>query len=318
MKIGRKKRAAIALLSLEFVLTATGLGWSFRYGWTAIWLTLALGLVFAGAVYLCETRYLSTAITKLRRQTTRVQDAWEFLAIEGDLLFAQGAALVADRDAMVAWLTDMDPDAIPPAPTHDVALALGELSEHILEQQHDLIARKQVLLNSFDATDREVEEILSRRVSQRVRRRLLQPGVAESLTSTAVRIAGRRHAHLHEPWRADLFDIPEEGITVSPRERLTVAVGFVVAGLRLRMRDLAAPLWRPVDWLLSVDSRLNAFVTAAVGSVAVYFDVTEGLHVLLVERSEPCALLGGGLYGLARWIRRRRGIEVEPRRNPQH
>jgi hypothetical protein len=137
------------------------------------------------------------------------------------------------------------------------------------------------------------------------------------MTSAAVAIAGRRWSYLQEAWLADLAGAPEEGMPVSGRRRLILAGGFLLAALRLRLRGLAAPAWRPVDWLLAVSTRSNAAVAAAVGTAAVYFDVTEGLHVLLVERSEPCALLGTLLYGLFRWLRRVRGIELSQRARRQ-
>lgn len=310
----KAKWKGTVMLGVEFALCVLAAAWSLRYGWMAFWLSLALSVVFGVGIYLCEIRYLSAALANLRRNGNRADEAREFLEVEGDLIFAQSFALAFDTRAMATWLERLDPDAPPPERANDIAIALVELSEDMRSQRLDLAARGQAVLDSLHAGNVEAQAILSRRVSQRVKRRVLQPGVAGSLTSTAVRIAGGRHAHLHEPWMADLFGAPEEGLTVTPKERLALALGFVVAGLRLRLRDLAAPFWRPVDWLLSVDSRLNAFVTAAVGSAAVYFDVTEGLHVLLVERSEPCAILGGTLYGVARSIRKRRGIEVETRR----
>ncbi|MFF2956740.1 hypothetical protein ACFVVU_36030 [Kitasatospora sp. NPDC057965] len=73
-----------------------------------------------------------------------------------------------------------------------------------------------------------------------------QPG--QALTSVAARLAGSRHAHLREAWQADLAGAPEYGIEVTPRQARLLGLGFVLAGLKLRLRTLGAPLWVPLDW----------------------------------------------------------------------
>ncbi|MDQ1049134.1 hypothetical protein QFZ76_007370 [Streptomyces sp. V4I2] len=78
----------------------------------------------------------------------------------------------------------------------------------------------------------------------------------------------------------------------------------------MRLHDLAAPLWHPVDWLLSKDSRTNGFIATVVGAQAIYIVDDGGLPALVTEIWEPCGILGAGLYVLARWLRRVRGIEL--------
>ncbi|WP_051370381.1 hypothetical protein [Streptomyces sp. 142MFCol3.1] len=123
-------------------------------------------------------------------------------------------------------------------------------------------------------------------------------------------VAGRRRTHLREEWAAVLAGAPEHGIVLSPRTRMRYALGFLWAALRLRVRDLAAPLWVPVDWTLAVESRTNGFIAAVVGAQAVWIVGHGGLTVLVTDVWEPCAIVGGALYVLVRWLRRVRGIEL--------
>ena len=80
----------------------------------------------------------------------------------------------------------------------------------------------------------------------------------------------------------------------------------------MRLRDLTRSGWRPVDWLLRSQDRTNAAITLIVGALVVYFAMVDGVHELLAERWDACGGLGGFLYLLAKWTRRRRGIEVAP------
>lgn len=135
-------------------------------------------------------------------------------------------------------------------------------------------------------------------------------GAALTATNVAVRIAGRRRAHLHTEWAAVLMGSPQDGVAFSPRRQLHMAVGFLLAALRMRIRDVARPAWRPVDWLLRTSSRTNVFITAAVGAQTIYIVGDGGLSALVVEVWEPCGIAGASLYVLARWLRRVRGIEL--------
>ncbi|MFI1585541.1 hypothetical protein [Embleya sp. NPDC020630] len=131
---------------------------------------------------------------------------------------------------------------------------------------------------------------------------------ARGTTSFAAMLAGSRR-EIREAWLADLAGDPENGMVPTPKAQRRLARGFLVAAVTMRLRDLAGPLWRPVDWVLGTANRTNAVITLAVGALALYIDATDGLHALLVEAWHPCAILGAGLYGLAHWLRGIRGIE---------
>ncbi|WP_432174641.1 hypothetical protein [Streptomyces sp. Tue6028] len=123
-------------------------------------------------------------------------------------------------------------------------------------------------------------------------------------------VAGRRRTHLREEWAAVLAGDPEHGLVLSPRTRMRYALGFLWAAVRLRVRDLASPMWVPVDWTLAVESRTNGFIAAVVGFQAVWIVGHGGLPALVTDVWEPCAIVGGALYVLVRWLRRVRGIEL--------
>lgn len=123
-------------------------------------------------------------------------------------------------------------------------------------------------------------------------------------------VVGDRRAHLREEWAAILAGDPGNGIALSPRRRMIYALGFLWAALRMRLRDLAAPLWLPVDWLLSTESRANGLITAAVGTQVIYIQHEDGLHTLLTEGWGWCAGCGIALRLLVGWLRRLRGIEL--------
>ncbi|MEU4089651.1 hypothetical protein [Streptomyces aureus] len=123
-------------------------------------------------------------------------------------------------------------------------------------------------------------------------------------------VAGRHRAHLRQEWAAVLAGDPGSGIVLSPSLRARYALGFLWAALRMRLRDLVTPLWLPVDWLLSKESRTNGLITAAVGTQVVYIQHTDGLHTLLTECWGWCAGCGIALRLLVGWLRRIRGIEL--------
>ncbi|MGI5353023.1 hypothetical protein ACQEU8_33315 [Streptomyces sp. CA-250714] len=130
-------------------------------------------------------------------------------------------------------------------------------------------------------------------------------------TSFAARLAGRHRLHLRNEWAALLAG--EDGRGLPRGRRIRLVSGFLLAALRMRTHDLLGFAWRPVDWLLSTESRTNALITGSVGSLVIYIQATDGFHVLVTDGWEPCALLGGGLFVLARWLRRMRGIELAGR-----
>ncbi|WP_420037563.1 hypothetical protein ACN2WE_39745 [Streptomyces sp. cg28] len=128
-------------------------------------------------------------------------------------------------------------------------------------------------------------------------------GVASSL-------AGRRREHLRAEWTAILAGDPSRGLVLSRRRRMQYALGFLWAAVRMRAHDVMSPCWRPVDWLLRVERRTNVLIGLLVGGQAIYIVGDGGLPALVTEIWEPCGILGGALYVLARWLRRIRGIEL--------
>ncbi|WP_413754735.1 hypothetical protein [Streptomyces sp. MMBL 11-3] len=143
------------------------------------------------------------------------------------------------------------------------------------------------------------------------RDRAHQPGrAAYRTTDFASFVAGQRRAHLREEWSAILAGDPGNGIVLSPRRRMLYALGFLWAAFRMRLRDLVAPLWLPVDWLLSTESRANRLITTAVGTQVVYIQYEDSLHTLLTEGWGWCAGCGIALRLLIGWLRRLRGIEL--------
>ncbi|MFC0601118.1 hypothetical protein [Streptomyces palmae] len=133
---------------------------------------------------------------------------------------------------------------------------------------------------------------------------------AQRTLDLASLVAGSRRAHLRDEWAAILAGDPENGVTLSPRRRMGYALGFLLAALRMRLRDLTAPLWLPVDWLLSVESRTHALITAVVGAQALYIRHQDGLHALVTDGWSWCGACAVALRLFTGWLRRLRGIEL--------
>ncbi|MGW2645095.1 hypothetical protein ACWC2T_09295 [Streptomyces sp. NPDC001393] len=131
-------------------------------------------------------------------------------------------------------------------------------------------------------------------------------------------IVGERRAHLREEWAAVLTGDPDNGIVLSPRRRMRYAVGFLWAALRMRLRDLAAPVWMPVDWLLSAESRTRGVIALTVGAQVVYVECQDGFHALVTEGWGWCAGCGVALRLFVGWLRKIRGIELASPRSDSH
>lgn len=129
-------------------------------------------------------------------------------------------------------------------------------------------------------------------------------------TSFASRLAGPRRSHLTREWTTHLVGMSEGGITFSSSRQTYLALGFILAAARMRAKDGARPMWRPVDWLLGAANRTNAFIAAVVGAQAIYIVGDAGLGALVTEIWEPCGIAGAGLYALSGWLRRVRGVEL--------
>ncbi|MFE5858306.1 hypothetical protein ACFQ61_34445 [Streptomyces sp. NPDC056500] len=130
------------------------------------------------------------------------------------------------------------------------------------------------------------------------------------LTVLAVTLAGQRRSAVSAEWCAHLAGAPEDGITLSPSEKLRCSTGFLIAAARYRLHDMTAPLWRPIDWLLATGRRTIASI---VGAQALYIVGDGGLPALVTEIWEPCGIAGAALFTLSRWLRRVRGAELATR-----
>ncbi|WP_157855500.1 hypothetical protein [Kitasatospora purpeofusca] len=135
-------------------------------------------------------------------------------------------------------------------------------------------------------------------------------GRAHQFARVAGRVAGRRRTHLTEAWIADLSGAPDFLLVPSGRHQAAMVSGYLVAAVRLRLHDTLGPAWRPVDWVIASRSRSATAVTAVIGSLALYIDVTGGLHELLTTGVQTCALAGPSLWGLTQWLRGVRGVEL--------
>jgi hypothetical protein len=142
------------------------------------------------------------------------------------------------------------------------------------------------------------------------RRALERDPFTDRIIRIAVVLAGSRRSGIGLEWRAHLAGAPDEGIVMSPWLRFRFSLGFVLAAVRFRLHDVAVLLWRPVDWVLVTDGRRNAVIATVVGVLAVVIVGDRGLGALAVDVWQPCTILGGGLYALSHYLRRRRGIEA--------
>jgi hypothetical protein len=133
---------------------------------------------------------------------------------------------------------------------------------------------------------------------------------AQRTLDFAAAVAGHRRVHLREEWAAVLAGDPDNGLALTSRQRLSLVVGFLLAAFRFRLRDAVKPLWVPVDWVLSVQSRTETSIALIVGVQAIYIAWSDGVHTLLTYGWGWCGACGGALYLLSKWLRRVRGIEL--------
>lgn len=190
----------------------------------------------------------------------------------------------------------------------DVRLGLRALID-VIPGNDIMPERYQVLGILTEASDlaADTETLLSRLME-----RPAEPPVrvARRAVTLASGVAGSGRSHLHGEWLAILAGSPEEGITLSGRQQAYLAAGFLLAAIRMRVKDLARPAWQPVDWLLRKESRTSGFISVVVGAQAIYIVGDGGVPALVTEVWEPCGIAGAALYASSRWLRRVRGIEL--------
>lgn len=140
------------------------------------------------------------------------------------------------------------------------------------------------------------------------RQRSFTPSPAQSLTSFAALIAGRRRRpDLRDEWRSHLGG--ESGSGLSPRRRALAALGFIVAAFRYRLRDVADIAWVPADRVLGSRTLSNLFVlvpTVAVGVINFFHAGAIGI----TESMENIAATVALFYGLIRCGRWWRGVKL--------
>lgn len=132
---------------------------------------------------------------------------------------------------------------------------------------------------------------------------------AERWTSLAARIAGDRR-DMRTAWLADLDGRPEDGVSLTAWQQRRYALGFLVAAVRLYIRDALGRLWRPVDWILATRNRRETFIALPAALLVLYIAKHDGLHTLLTEGWGWVGGCGVATFALVRWLQRVRGIEL--------
>jgi len=133
-----------------------------------------------------------------------------------------------------------------------------------------------------------------------------------ALTRLAGSLAGRRHAHLRVAWVADLYGDPQTGVPLSPRRRMRIAGGFLIAALRCRLDDAADLAWRPVEALLSSwhGSNLATFMPVTLAPALVLS--REGFYGLITN-AENLGVIAAALYAAIKVLRKCRQIATPKR-----
>lgn len=132
---------------------------------------------------------------------------------------------------------------------------------------------------------------------------------AERWTSLAARIAGDRR-DMRAAWLADLDGRPNDGVFLTPWQQRRYALGFLVAAVRLVLRDSLGHLWRPVDWILVTRNRRETLIGVPPALLVLYIAKHDGVHTLLTEGWGWVGGCGAAVFALVRWLQRVRGIEL--------
>jgi hypothetical protein len=125
-------------------------------------------------------------------------------------------------------------------------------------------------------------------------------------------IAGRRHAHLRDPWAADQYGDPKTGQLPSVSRGLRLAGGDVVAAVRCRIDDASLLAWRPVDALLASwhASRIAVLVPVIAATWTVLLQ--EGFYGL-VDHWDSLGGIATASYLAIKGLRRYRQISTPKR-----
>jgi hypothetical protein len=134
---------------------------------------------------------------------------------------------------------------------------------------------------------------------------------AQGITHLAALVAGPRHPGLDEEWLT--FLAGKSGHDAPSWRKVGLAVTFVGAAIRLRLRDLADATWIPVDAVLKSRKLSNLVVFGPTTAAAIFIFRQAGFAEVL-RSAESISAIGGTLYGLVRTGRWWRGVKPpEPR-----
>jgi hypothetical protein len=131
------------------------------------------------------------------------------------------------------------------------------------------------------------------------------------IAGVAARLAGRRHASNADSWRADLYRDPEDGPALPARTVIRHAAGFIVAALKLRLRDVGRILATPLDWMVTTDVRLHAAIVTPVVCTMISLFHAGGFARLWGELEQVGVVAGFATALSYGWRRLRR---IEPKR----
>jgi hypothetical protein len=156
-----------------------------------------------------------------------------------------------------------------------------------------------------------IAPIVMHRLTQSARRRWDTSAVSVlgSLTRFSALVAGRQRPHAAEEWQGNIaYSITEADSSHSTRQILRYAVGLIIAAIRLRARDTANLIWRPIDFILASRKLSNLTVavpTLAAAMVVIYYSGVDGL----ISDADNLVAIGGVFYGVIRGGRRWRGVK---------
>ena len=132
--------------------------------------------------------------------------------------------------------------------------------------------------------------------------------LAYVLTWAACVLGGARHADL-ETWLADLHGDPELELGLTVRRQVRLAVRFLLAAARGRVRDLGRCVTWTLDHLLASEGRI-LLIASVMTLVAAGQLWAQGGPTQVWENGENLAAIGGLLWGVGAILRRCRSIRT--------
>jgi hypothetical protein len=136
---------------------------------------------------------------------------------------------------------------------------------------------------------------------------------ASDITSFAVRLAGRKRPAVRDEWRAHLAGGRDREL--SDRQRLSAALGFVVAAVRFRLQDLADLAWIPADAVLKSRPLSSLAIWTPTTAAIVTLFLHDGFYGV-IEHAEAIGAIFAAFFGLikaGRWWRGVKPADPKPR-----